>query len=57
VAEAARWLRNAVVSARTVAASYLWMPVGTRLWSSVDDYEELDTDRIRRLLAPLATSH
>lgn len=56
VANATGWPRDAAVSARTVAASYLWMPVGTRLWSSLDEYEELDPERIGPLLASLRRS-
>ncbi len=55
VASTTRWQRDAVASAHTVAASYRWMPAGAQLWSSVDDYEEIDPARIGTLLASLRT--
>lgn len=56
LASATGWQRDAAASAHTAAASYRWMPAGARLWSSVDDYEELDPDRIGSLLALLRPS-
>ena len=56
LAAATGWQRDAIASGHTVAASYRWMPAGAQLWSSVDDYEELDPDRIGSLLALLRPS-